>query len=65
MTVYSLPSWEEKGAHSQRSLVTLQSALKEESKSLHAGSHTGNNPSFCKMSMAKVVFKMIPRAGRE
>lgn len=33
---------------------------------LHAGSQpTGNNPSFCKMSTAKVVFKMTPRAGRE
>lgn len=66
MTVCSLSFTGGERTHSQRSLVMLQSALKAESKSLHASSQpTGNNPSFCKMSTAKVVFKMTPRAGRE
>lgn len=66
MTVCSHSFMGGERAHSQRSLVMLQSALKAESKSLHADKEpTGNNPSFYKMSTAKVVFKMTPRAGRE
>lgn len=46
MTVCSLSFTGGERAHSQRSLVMLQSALKAESKSLHAGSQPREQPKF-------------------